>query len=181
MANFRLDFKTLEKAVNIVRQEFYDIGIFTKKIYNVDVNMLMGIRGVLYALLADKVFSPVVMGYYLESINIPEFCYTRCSIRDVLRHEYGHAFADLHPMPFKRRFFSDAFGGVYDAVKSEMQSPERCVSNYATTNIMEDFAETFMLYVKYKGIIPTRFKENYYIKMKWKSVSGVISLLKKYK
>ena len=48
------------------------------------------------------------------------------------------------------------------------------VSEYATSATQEDFAETFMLFVKHKGKIPARFAKKPAIRKKWKSVAEIV-------
>lgn len=69
----------------------------------------------------------------------------RGSLREVLRHEFGHALAYYHPGPIRRsRAFTAAFGGRYDDDRREdSANPADFVSSYATKNPAEDFAETF--------------------------------------
>ena len=38
----------------------------------------------------------------------------------------------------------------------------------------EDFAETFMLFVKHKGKIPTKFARKPAIRKKWKAVAEIV-------
>ncbi len=182
LKNFKkLELKTLERAVAKVRQEFSDLGILTTKIDDININMLMGFYGAIHAIVKDRIFSPIVMGYYNGDINIPEYCYRPDSISNVLRHEYGHAFAEQHPAPFKSRSFISAFGGKYTSgVKTEMQSPDRCITNYAATDIAEDFAETFMFYIKYKGKLPKKYSKNEFIQRKWEATDNAIGILKGY-
>ena len=78
---------------------------------------------------------------------------------DVLRHEFGHALADLYPGALKKGgTFRAAFGGAYGEAPAEECVAagwgDRYVSEYATSATQEDFAETFMLFVKHKGKIP---------------------------
>ena len=77
----------------------------------------------------------------------------RGSLRDVLRHEFGHALAYYHPGPICRsRMFRDAFGARYD--ESWFEQPTDCedfVSDYAMTNPAEDFAETFARWLRALG------------------------------
>ena len=51
---------------------------------------------------------------------------------------------------------------------------ERYVSEYATDSTQEDFAETFMLFVKHKGKIPARFAKKPAIRKKWKTVAEIV-------
>lgn len=177
----KLEFSSLERSVNKVRQEFFDIGILTAKIDAVDVFMLMGVKGAVHALVKDKVLTLSTLGYFNGEINVPEYTFRTSSTCDVLRHEYGHAYAGLHPTPFATTSFRTAFGGKYEiGRKTEMQSPEYCVSDYAEKDIAEDFAETFMLFIKYKGKLPKKFAKNEFIRVKWKAVEQVIETLKGY-
>lgn len=77
------------------------------------------------------------------------------SLRDVLRHEYGHAFAHTHPGLVRRsQAFRAAFGAPYD---SDTPAEGPCwgdhVTPYAATAPYEDFAETFMTYLRVRGRI----------------------------
>lgn len=51
---------------------------------------------------------------------------------------------------------------------------ERYVSEYATGATQEDFAETFMLFVKHKGDIPSMFAKRPAIRRKWKAVAEIV-------
>lgn len=74
-------------------------------------------------------------------------------MRDILRHEYGHAFAVEHPSLVRRsREFCDTFGGRYDSRSQAVAySQTEHVTEYAATSPQEDFAETFMTYVRAGG------------------------------
>lgn len=76
------------------------------------------------------------------------------SLRDILRHEFGHALADTHRGLFRSRRFSDAFGAGHDCEVAWEYDPEHHVSPYAATNPAEDFAELFMTYVRQQGRLP---------------------------
>jgi len=105
-----------------------------------------------------------VMGYYDfddMDIHVPVLYpagflprwYEERNILDVLRHEFGHALADRYRKFFRGGVFKAAFGASYGEkeVFEGGDWKEGYVSEYATTNTREDFAETFMLYMKYKG------------------------------
>ena len=98
---------------------------------------------------------------------------------DVLRHEFGHALADRYPAASKKgALFRKAFGGAYgDKLAKGTNSRDwegRCVSAYAATATQEDFAETFMFFVKHKGKMPAKFARHPAIAGKWKAVSEII-------
>ncbi len=98
---------------------------------------------------------------------------------DVFRHEFGHALADVYPGALKKgRVFRKAFGGTYGTVPAEKRGvegwEERYVSEYATRATQEDFAETFMLFVKHKGKIPAKFASCPSIAKKWEAVRAII-------
>ena len=98
--------------------------------------------------------------------------------RDVLRHEFGHALADRYPETLKRsRLFLSAFGGAYGPTPAKGTDPvdwkDRCVSAYAAKQTQEDFAETFMLFVKHKGKIPAKFTKKPAIAKKWAAVAEI--------
>ena len=101
------------------------------------------------------------------------------SASNVIRHEFGHALADQYPAALKKGgLFREAFGGVYSDKPAPDIDPDNwefyCVSPYAATETREDFAETFMLFVKYKGRIPAQFKGKPVIVKKWKAVAEIV-------
>ena len=116
------------------------------------------------------------------AIHIPQFGVWFCrqgSIEDVIRHEFGHALADLYPRTLSRGgVFRKAFGKTYGGVPAEEYKvagwEDRYVSKYATSATQEDFAETFMLFVKHKGRIPTKFAKKPAIAKKWKAVAEIV-------
>ena len=100
------------------------------------------------------------------------------SASDVIRHEFGHALADRYPAALKKGgLFREAFGGVYSDKPAPDIDPDNwefdCVSPYAATETREDFAETFMLFMKHKGKIPARFAKKPAIRRKWKAVAEI--------
>ena len=97
----------------------------------------------------------------------------------MIRHVFGHALADLYSDALKKGgVFRAAFGGNYGGAPAEERGvdgwEERYVSEYATSATQEDFAETFMLFVKHKGRIPARFARKPAIRKKWKAVAEIV-------
>lgn len=122
-------------------------------------------------------------GYEAGHIYIPQWVLAqgpwqdRGSLRDVVRHEYGHAVAHYYPALVRRSSrFREAFGDRYDSGGpswSESGRPGRdFVSDYAQKMPMEDFAETFMLYLGHGGRRPGQFSSRA-IQRKWKFISDL--------
>jgi hypothetical protein len=94
------------------------------------------------------------------------------TVVDVLRHEYGHAYADVNRRRIESRAFENAFGYPHewwDGYELE-HDPYFHVTPYAATAPAEDFAEVFWLYLKHKGDLPRKFASPP-IKKKWEFVS----------
>lgn len=74
---------------------------------------------------------------------------------DVLRHEYGHAYADVNRRRIEMEKFEQAFGCPHEWWKGyEMvYDPDFYVTEYAAITPGEDFAEVFWLYLKHRGIL----------------------------
>ena len=158
----------LNRAVSGVQRELERHGFYDEKLASVDVYLSW--VGYAYG-----------WCYYGTSgnIGIPALSFgtiydrvrgeTRTSLRDVLRHEYGHALAHTHrglfcSVPFKR-----AFGTHHDADVKAEYSPDRHVTPYASTSPSEDFAESFMTYLRHDGEIPERYN-TCRIRRKWRFV-----------
>jgi len=97
-----------------------------------------------------------LFGYEPGDIYVPKWVLlhgpwqNRGSLRDVLRHEFGHALAFYHPGPTRRcRAFREAFAARYDECWSEPPGDRKdFVSAYAMTGPAEDFAETFACWLR---------------------------------
>ena len=114
-------------------------------------------------------------------IDIPAVSFSRLShlwtdsytsLRDILRHEFGHALADTHRGLFRSRHFSDAFGAAHDSEIEWEYDPDHHVSSYAATNPAEDFAELFMNYVKHEGRLPIKLATEPR-RQKWKFINDL--------
>lgn len=99
------------------------------------------------------------------------------SLRDVLRHEYGHAVADTHRGLIRSRKFSLTFGASHDSDDKWEFDPYFHVTEYAAKSASEDFAEVFYLFVKHKGKLPARY-DTPAIRAKWEFVDKLRRAIK---
>jgi hypothetical protein len=121
------------------------------------------------------------LGYHGGNIYIPQWVLShgpwgqaRGSLRDVLRHEFGHALAWHYPALIRRsRQFAAAFGGRYDDPTPVPGPDAAFVSEYARTCPAEDFAETFMVYLRQGGRRPERLRHAR-LRRKWAYVRAVV-------
>lgn len=148
----------LQRDLDIVVQEMNDLGFWTKRMESVEVQLCP-----LRSLIPDR-----ALGHcdYRGHIYIPATGLARifgrlknyCRLRDVLRHEFGHSFACLHPQLVQRNpEFMKILGGTYDSDMRSNYDPAFHLTKYAATSPAEDFAECFMAVLKYKGKLD-RFK-----------------------
>lgn len=72
------------------------------------------------------------------------------TLLDTIRHEFAHAWAWLDPKFIDLPWFQRAFGACYDDAWAEAPEYDRAdfVSRYACTAPKEDFAETFMVFLR---------------------------------
>jgi hypothetical protein len=165
----------LNRALNDVQGELQRHGFYDEKLAGIDVYLSW--CGVAYGWCwygtSGNIHIPAVsIGKMFEGVvGAP-----RVTLRDTLRHEYGHALAHTHrglfcSVPFKR-----AFGSHHDADIRSNYDPERHVTPYAATSPGEDFAEVFTLYLRHDGVLPERFN-TWRIRRKWrfiKDLSGAV-------
>ena len=105
-----------------------------------------------------------VLGYEAGHMYIPQWVLShgpwqrRGSLRDVVRHEYGHAVAHHYPSLIRRSSrFASTFGGRYGDSEPGWGDALDFVTDYAATCPAEDFAETFMLFLRHRGKLPESF------------------------
>ena len=178
-------FDQVTEAYNTVRDELIDLGLLWKdsKLDRVDC---------FYEPIAPVCALRGWMGYYDYSdknIHFPSVYLPfgwligkgdeNDSAPDVIRHEFGHALADRYPKALEKGgLFRKAFGGTYSNNPVEDADTENLefefVSKYASSATREDFAETFMFFLKYSGRIPACFTKKPAIARKWKAVAEIV-------
>lgn len=102
------------------------------------------------------------------------------SLRDILRHEYAHAIEHHHSELIHGDDFEDAFGVAHDVHAEAEFDPEHYVSPYAATCVgQEDYAETFMMFVKFGGVLPPHFNTRT-IRRKWRFMARLAKTLRRH-
>ena len=178
-------FDEMEDAYNKVRNELVKLGVLWDK------SKLDKVEAI-YLTIAPISALGGYMGFYQPAKKTIEFpsvylpiealwatLSPKASAVDVFRHEFGHALADLYPRALsKGGLFRAAFGAKYGPDPAPEIDPDNwefdCVSKYAATKTQEDFAETFMLFVKHKGKMPRKFSGKPTIKKKWAAVAEIV-------
>ena len=178
-------FKTVSRAYKKVRKELADLGLLWdgSKLDRVQcfhapfapLAALWGSRGWYDRDKKTITFTSV----YLPIAPLGMDLCPKATVVDVLRHEFAHAIADLYSKAVSRGgTFRAAFGGdCGDNPSEHSKLPEwegTFVSGYAKKSTEEDFAETFMLYVKHKRKIPAKFARNPAIRKKWNAVGEIV-------
>lgn len=96
------------------------------------------------------------------------------SALDILRHEYGHAYADVNRRRIESKRFEKAFGWPH-SVEYEggfEYDPEYHITEYGAESTGEDFAEVFWKFLKHKGKLPKHHHTKPIIK-KWQFVNSL--------
>lgn len=174
--------KKLNSVLSAVQDELIDLGFWDNKLYKIDIYLVpMHWRSSYWNAYGWQEY------YAGGEICIPKLTWLKIaklflnspsSLRDVLRHEYAHAFAYTHQDLINSKKFSAAFWGNHDSNTEWVYDKQLFVSEYAATNQMEDFAETFMYYVKRKGKILKRLNSEA-LKTKWEFLDELAKANKK--
>jgi hypothetical protein len=92
-----------------------------------------------------EIHIPVISGARFAEL-LPGRAYT--SLADVLRHEFGHAY----DFAGRSRTFRKRYWNLFGRSQKEFEFDEDLhITEYAATNSNEDFAECFMMFVKWSG------------------------------
>jgi len=175
-----VNMKRLNSALADVIHDFEHLEIWNQTLYSIEVRLVN--IGICYGCKWDgrdgHIDIPAVSLNRLSAVMFgdgADWC-----LRDVLRHEYGHAAADLYPRLSRSAEFRKVFGGRYDCGKMvEQYDAEKFISTYAATNPAEDFAEMFMYYIKFRGRAPKWRRFNTpTIKRKWRFIDRFVKTVR---
>jgi hypothetical protein len=138
---------SLSSATWDVCKEFSNLSIYTDALHKTDVHL---------SLAPWDFFENG--HYWHNSIVIPSVSASAafgqyCSLRDVLRHEFGHALLDHHPQLVFSSEWKEVFGITQENPTPYEYSKEDFVTPYAHSGstVEEDFCETLMIWVRHKG------------------------------
>ena len=104
---------------------------------------------------------------------------TYVSLCDVVRHEYAHALAFCFPALIRDKKFKAAFGAPHDSDRTSSYTMGIHLTEYAASSPAEDFAETFMVYLRDGG----RLRQCYQttpIRRKWRFIQRFCHRMKTY-
>ena len=93
-------------------------------------------------------------------------------LADVIRHEYAHAIADNHRGLFRSKRFTNAFGQPHESSVASKYDAAHHVSAYAATEAGEDYAETFMFFLRHRGVLPNKHTTEM-IRSKWRFIQSL--------
>ncbi len=139
-------------SLSHVRRELKALGFNKKKVMATKVSrtFVPSFRKQAYFTSDGEIFIPILQ--------------PKRNVRDMLRHEYGHALLFYYPSIGSRKGFV-VFGGTTDC--------NDYVSKYAMTKPEEDFCETFMVYMKFKGKLKNKCSQR--LQEKWSFIRKIRS------
>lgn len=180
MKKIFVSMEDMEKAFNKVRVELQNMDLLFdgSRLDKVDCYHERFSVGALYGLAAMGFYDPADQNIHIPAAYPPGLFpwIADREMPDVIRHEFGHALADKYRKFFRGGIFKAAFGANYgeDKVFNGGDWSDEYVTEYASTMTQEDFAETFMLYMKHKGKMPARYRGKRAIEKKWKTVAKIV-------
>jgi hypothetical protein len=169
-------YNQLKFALDIVQDELIEHNFFDEAMSKIDVIWILYHE--YYGFQNYHEGGEIIIPAFSKSKFIEMFSVSYVSLKDILRHEFAHAFAYTHPELIQSKLFKKSFGTTHDDYETSWEYDKRFfVTSYAATSAMEDFAETWMYYLEYNGQLPKRF--NYeIIKMKWQYIEWLSKKMK---
>jgi hypothetical protein len=182
----RIPFAKVERAYNKVRGELAEVGLLSEGRYldaiECEQDLIPTFSGELGFVFDDGVRGlPDLVGYRPGVIYIPRNSPVRVhvpgdTLLDTMRHEFAHAWAALDPAYLRKRWFRDAFGaGYFDAWERPAFDRAEFASDYACFAPREDFAETFMLYLRARRSL-ARFRPRAGLYAKLRAVESAVAV-----
>ncbi|MBU3677644.1 MAG: hypothetical protein FGM54_10775 [Chitinophagaceae bacterium] len=169
-------FNQLKYALNIVQDELIEHHFYDEALSKIDVIWIPYHTCYGFQNYHDK--GEIIIPGISRSKFIELFSVSYVSLKDILRHEFAHAFAFTHQKLIKNKLFKEAYGTFHDDDETAWEFDERFfVSEYAATSAMEDFAETFMYFLEYNGKLPKKFNKPF-IKRKWQFIQWLSKSMK---
>ncbi|MCO4754861.1 MAG: putative zinc-binding metallopeptidase [Bacteriovoracaceae bacterium] len=207
IGNQKIEFDELCRSFVKVQAELEEIGLWFEDYYLGEVDLvqsplpsLLGEMGYVYD--SGLGFFDEALGYEEGVIYIPKYAPVQAytpggTLVDTIRHEFAHAWTVVDPELFEKKWFVNTFGLEYwdeDELgqslyklfrKYEVSAFENSpyfddyVSSYALSAPCEDFAETFMFFLRYRKSLK-RFKHRPGVYRKLMSIKKIISELSIY-
>ena len=178
--------KQTTEACYQVQKELYTIGLWYENSKLVEADIIwfpypiITVPDAAGFVFPDTPLLHKILGYKPGHIYIPKyvvmqlFKQERGSLRDILRHEYAHVLAHYYPeFIVDNEEFEKVFGGAYYYEESSDMEDSAYLTEYARKIPMEDFAETFMVYLRREGVLPDGIK-NRKLKKKWNFITKII-------
>jgi hypothetical protein len=183
----KVTFDQLNSAVLEVQDELYQLGLWNEdsrlpqtEVFWCRFPQVVALRALGF-FIPPRAKSLELIGYEVGNIYIPQwvlrrrFWKKRGSLRDVVRHEYGHAVEYHYPMLATRsKRFKSAFCGPYPGNYEENE--HIYVTENAATEQTEDFADTFEIFVRHGGEIPSKLNTPH-IKRKWNFIAELCEVI----
>jgi hypothetical protein len=140
---------SLARANHDVCAEFTKLELYTEALHGTDV------------FLSYLPWNYFENGHYFDNaVTIPKVSASAafgsyCSLRDTLRHEFGHALLDHHPELVTAAEWRSVFGAPQSQPSPLEYYHEDFVTPYANTGstVEEDFCESLMTWVRHQGSI----------------------------
>jgi hypothetical protein len=152
-----------------VMDEIDKLGLWCEQLDKVDV-YLIPVSYACYGWYSGNIYIPAISGANLSDY----FARQHTRLKDVLRHEWAHAFAEAEPKKINSKKFESVFLGRYESMERVSHyNPARHLTPYASASACEDFAETFHFYLRHKGKLPTRLANKPVIVRKWNFIASM--------